>query len=1124
MMLAVQNGTLGTRKETELMKKHFFTATLLLVLLLGVLSVTSCGLKELSIETNPQLIFVQGNELDLSAGMLSADGKSVPFNADGVEVTGYNKDLVGEQTLTVTYRKKSLHMNVIVVPRIQAAESYVYFVGESMDAVGLRMKVWKDDGTSFSVSADDENVTVTGFASEAPSDALDLQVSCKQDGVTYEGSITVSVVTPDITFKKPRKTEYGSHETELDTTGVTLTLKNADGKTVRNIEYGNLTFEGFDPTAATAEKPSVTQTIRVFFGGREMASFDITVTYSHVSMIRDAAKDFMALDWSHYERVELGMYLPQGATDEMGRSAMTTLELYYNLSDKDAALISRNEMDAIARLAVIYGYNQWGAALERAYHNVFEISIGDLTYTCTALQDAKDGLAKLRAASDEDTQLILTYSSLLKNEKLNNLCGETVIYQGAQEDGEDVTLTVGDMLTIVYDAGFFTNKVSAVLEKMVAIPELVTVPADWSADTLSSYKDGIEGAYTKLIDISLSDASGSGTYELINDWRENKDLFEILYRYYFGVYTADDQTASEEASKKIDKLTGLMLPGKLQEMYGSVVLAQLFQTSMASAKQNYDASSGEYPLVMESTYFFTSYEDVQKRSTEIFDLDDAMYNEVYRRVFAGVVLKLQWDSCGYYDLLGTSALDDECLAVLKQYRELWAEFEDDSKYVDSKEFEVGVSEMFHAFVALRPNQQYNVMNAINYMYGDNHVPSMVLYPNDGALFSEFATFIYAYYLDALGVDMNNEADLDGTAYTVFTDLMISLEAYANGDWTLFGNTMSTVRALYADWNGTQKDAFDRNLLFLYEQYDERLDQFEKVVDADGETTYSFKQIALGDYEETFRLLSDELTRAQLAKLFIEDLSQFTGQSVDMYLAYLASYERVRMYADEILNCGDESILRAFYWQPMGSDGNSLPLYNSVYDAEGNYKRYLLMMGVGEDDYCNENTVALRNFLREYADYFWVSVSLMYPTIQNPMGGSFEMNAQNIRKMMADFRALSSYEKYLLYGIDSLSLYYGGISIFLAQQYPNSAVPNLAYTLMLVEIYNYTYESDPEQTVTLEDGTVKTVKELLLETWYVFDSDSEGSYQSLSSSDKAIFDQYFKEMTAYYRDVCARLED
>lgn len=1099
------------------MRKQFSALALVLLMLLAALLGTSCGIKELKVEKNPQLVFVQGNALDLSAGALSADGKTVAFDADGVEVSGYNKDQLGEQTLTVTYKKKTVELKVTVVPRVQAAEQYVYFVGESIDTVGLRLRVTKDDGTYILVSGDDANVTVSGFTSEAPNDALSLNVTCRDGGVDYTGSITVSVVTPEISFKKPRKTEYGSHETELDTTGISLTLKNADGKTVRNINNSELKLEGFDPTAATAENPSVTQTVKVSFGGREMASFDVTVSYSNVSRIRDAAKVFAALDWSHYERPDNGMYLPAGTTDEMGKSAMDTLELYYGLTDKDAALISQNDMDAIARLAVIYGYNQWTAAIGRAYANVFELYLGEITYTCTNLQDAKNGLEKLRAASDDDTKLILRYSTLLKNEKLTNQCGKTIIYNGAQEDGVDVTLGISDMLSVVYDSNYFTTKVVNVLDKMIALPEILNVPADWTRDSLVNYKDAIEAAYNKILEIYLSDAGDIGAFEIVNNWREKKDFFEILYRYYFGEYKSTDTEISEAAGKKIDKLAEFYLPGPMQELYGKAVMAQLMQLAMSSYKSEYSSATGEVPPLMESTDFFIYYRDVIELSTEILNLNDELYNELYTRVFRTVVLQMMWSDCGYYDLLGTSAMDEDCLNVLEQYFDMWEAFETDNTYMTTAAFDTAVAKMFSDFVALRPNQQYNVMSTINYLYSENQLPSMVLYPNDGALFSEFATFIYVYYLDTLGVDITKENTEDNN-YKLFTDLLIALECYANNDLNNFGSYMEQAQTAYAALTSAQKTTFDANLSFLYEKYSTIFTRFEKTTDAEGAAVYVYKTIELGDYAAVFEKLATELSRAQIAKLFIEDLAQFTGSSVDLYLAYIASYERIRVYADQILTCGNDEILRAFYEQPYGSS-TDVSIYRSFYDAHGNYQRYLLMLGVGEEGYDNENTVALRSFLREYADYFWASVSLMYPSIPNTLGDSFELNADNLKTMMKDFRKLSNNEKYLLYGLDSLSLYYGGMVTYLNNLYPNSNVPELGYTLMLVEVYHYTYETAPDQTFTMTDGTVMTAKEMLLEAWTEFDS----AYWSLEASEKAIFDQYFEEMMEYYRAICDSID-
>ncbi len=1102
---------------------------LVCLLILSLLAfAVSCGsVKELKVEKEPQRTYVLGSELNLSGGSLSADGESVPMTSEDVTVEGYDKDKEGEQTLTFTYKGAKAEMTVTVVPRIRTAEQYIYFLGESMDAVALRMRVTKNDGTSFTISAGDEGVTVTGFDSSSAKDALTLHVTCRDAGVDYEGDITVSVLTPGVTFRQPRKTEYGSHETELDSTGASLTLKNADGKTTRNIKLTDITFEGFDPTLATAQNPSVKETIRVIFGGRELATFEITVKYSDVSKIHDATAAMRALDWSHYEATKDDkMYLPEGATEEMGKSAMELLSLWYSLSDKDAAAVPDADIEAVARLAAIYGYNAWTAAVNRAYENVFKIDVGDITYTCVNRDDAVAGLEKLRAAEDDDTKLVLSYGSLLKNAKLTARCGETVIYKGAKAEDDygqmtDVTLTVADLMTVIYDSTYF-NKVASLLDKMINLGDLLTVPADWTADDLADYKTSIDNTYNAILEIYLNDTATSEVYEIVNDWRENKDLFEILYRFYFSEYKGTDATASAAADKKIDKLTEFYLPGVMNELYSAAAMAQLMQNFMASAKQNYSGDSGEYPLIMESTYFFILYDDVQEKSNEILNLKDGLYNELYERVFYGVVLQMMWGDCGYYDLLGSSALDEASLEVLKAYHKIWLDVDNDESYVLTADFTAKVTDMFRAFIELTPNRQYKLLSAINYLYAENHLPSMALYPNDGVgLTSEFASFIYAHFYDVLGIDI--EATTESDIQLVFEDLMIAVETYANGDWDNFGKFMTESLAKYAALSATDRTKVDDNLGFAMDKYKNLLAMFTVTTDDDGNTTATFKQITLdAKYRELFDKLSQELSMTSSAELFIDGyIAEITGQSIPLYLAYLASYERVRAYIDEILNCGDEDVLRAFYYEPTGTDAG-LPLFNSVYEAEGTYKRYLLMLGVGEDNYANENTVNLRKFLSKYADYFWSAVVLKYPSFSGMVGGDFDFSSASLVEMMREFRALSTYEKYLLYGLDSEQLYYYGTVLYLSNTYPDTKVPTLAYTLMLVEVYHYTYLQDPTATVTLEDGSVMTVKEILLETWYSFESDSESGYQTLTTEEQAIFDEYFAEMTEYYRGECNRI--
>ena len=77
----------------------------------------------------PQVIYVQGSDLNLTNGKVTAvigDEKvEIPLNDPEVTVSGYNKDKLGEQILTITYGEKTTTFKVTVVPRV-VVEKYKY--------------------------------------------------------------------------------------------------------------------------------------------------------------------------------------------------------------------------------------------------------------------------------------------------------------------------------------------------------------------------------------------------------------------------------------------------------------------------------------------------------------------------------------------------------------------------------------------------------------------------------------------------------------------------------------------------------------------------------------------------------------------------------------------------------------------------------------------------------------------------------------------------------------------------------------------------------------------------------------------------------------------------------------
>ena len=86
----------------------------------------------------PRQLYVQGQDLDISKGVLTTvingDTAPIPLNSDGVTFSGYDKNTVGNQTVTVTYKEKTTTFPVTVIaPAV--AENYEanYFVGDSFN-------------------------------------------------------------------------------------------------------------------------------------------------------------------------------------------------------------------------------------------------------------------------------------------------------------------------------------------------------------------------------------------------------------------------------------------------------------------------------------------------------------------------------------------------------------------------------------------------------------------------------------------------------------------------------------------------------------------------------------------------------------------------------------------------------------------------------------------------------------------------------------------------------------------------------------------------------------------------------------------------------------------------------
>ena len=107
----------------------------------------------ISEDAMPQLVHVLGEELDLSNGVLSyrigkTSGK-LPLSAEGITVSGYNKNKLGKQILTVSYEgficRYTTNGKIVDLNKIAANRNghYRVFIATSQNTLDVKIEITK---------------------------------------------------------------------------------------------------------------------------------------------------------------------------------------------------------------------------------------------------------------------------------------------------------------------------------------------------------------------------------------------------------------------------------------------------------------------------------------------------------------------------------------------------------------------------------------------------------------------------------------------------------------------------------------------------------------------------------------------------------------------------------------------------------------------------------------------------------------------------------------------------------------------------------------------------------------------------------------------------------------------
>jgi hypothetical protein len=239
-------------------------------------------LTSIAVTTPPtKTTYVKGEDLDLTGIVVTgtySDGNTKMEDVGEDNVSGYDADTIGEQTLTVTVSDKtarfSVTVNAVEAPTLTGIvvttppTKTTYTVGEELDLSGLVVTGTYSDNTTKA-----ETVTTANVSGYGKYTVGGQELTVTVNGKTAQFSVTVNAVgaptlTSIVVTSPPTKTTYAIGEA-LDLTGIVVTGTYSDGNT-KTEDVGEDNVSGYD--ADTIGEQTLTVTV-----SGKTAQFSVTV-------------------------------------------------------------------------------------------------------------------------------------------------------------------------------------------------------------------------------------------------------------------------------------------------------------------------------------------------------------------------------------------------------------------------------------------------------------------------------------------------------------------------------------------------------------------------------------------------------------------------------------------------------------------------------------------------------------------------------------------------------------------------------------------------------------------------------------------------------------------------------
>lgn len=832
------------------MKKSVKIALIVILGLTLALALVACNDNgEISIQKSPQVTYVLGQELNLADGTLSVPkGGVVSMASSDVKVSGYDKNTLGSQELTVTYKKMTTTFTVTVVNRFEPNRGITtdYFVGEQFDGKGF-FTLTRDNGTSFSVSAGADGLTVNNFNTQS---AGVITVSLSYQGFSGSYNVTVHAIDATQTELYLPKTNYKSHESLSVDSGY-IVLKNANGSVTRQVPVTIDMVSGFDTsvvTSANAVTP-LAQQLTVHYLGLNIP-YTVYITYSNVTLIHERYQELIDL-----------VENDEDITDDIASKLFEAMKLYLELSDADKVYVQQKELTAIVQISVVYGSNQWFMEYE-SISNVLEIdAMGKFVFVGS--YEATKAAYNMLVASD---CRLVDISDLL-----------TEIYTQFASVPLTSTSTVGSYLYTIVELSNF-DAITRKMNFMFTLYDKVKLlPDNVKLEDVDKYSDELEDIAHTIEISSFNQPNDRHIYAVAAGWHVD-NLYDLLYKYYLD---ADD----------VDMLQSLMtkqLPGELETLYCEILNAgdegYLVENAVYFGEQGY---------VVDATLFMMYYRNANKLANAIKNGNNSLYKEIYKIITFDTSLR-QLDVHGY-SIVMTSMVGNKAVAAFwNDYLDMVVAYLDGgSAYLESNEFGTQITSLLDKFLSLCPSEQLGVINTLYPAYG-YYCPEMGLDINGGG-YSYFTLFLHSYY----------SRNLSDNGYRFFAYYLYGLEYYVNSNGDYFGDYFDMFKdvmqsqTLNSIYNFELHKQGREAELALVQKLHDTLDAYYKY------HTKSDPDVLDEQSQSYFEQLDKAINEVLDAYIMLE-----ANQHV--YSLLIASYERAEFYANLIRNSNNKVALDAFY--------------------------------------------------------------------------------------------------------------------------------------------------------------------------------------------------------------------